>query len=37
MLNSALDGKPENVEFEKDSIFELQVPKTCPDIPTEIL
>jgi phosphoenolpyruvate carboxykinase (ATP) len=37
LLNSALDGKLDDVEFETDPIFGLQVPKSCPGVPSEIL
>jgi phosphoenolpyruvate carboxykinase (ATP) len=37
MLNAALDGKLDNVEYTTDPIFGFYVPKTCPDIPPEVL
>lgn len=37
MINAALDGKLESVEYEKDPIFGLMMPKVCPDVPSEIL
>jgi phosphoenolpyruvate carboxykinase (ATP) len=37
MLNAVLDGKLDNVEYFTDPIFNLQVPKTCEDVPLEIL
>jgi len=32
MLNAALDGKLDDVEFVEDPIFKVQVPQSCPDI-----
>lgn len=37
LLNKALDGSLNNVEFEKDPVFGIQVPKSCPGIPDKIL
>ena len=37
LLNAALSGKLQNVEFHKDPVFGFDVPKTCPGVPTEIL
>lgn len=37
LLNSALEGKLDNVEFEADPVFGLLVPKSCPGVPSEIL
>ncbi|MDD4797891.1 MAG: phosphoenolpyruvate carboxykinase (ATP) [Eubacteriales bacterium] len=37
MLSAALNGQLENVEYELDPIFNVQVPKTCPNVPAEIL
>ncbi len=37
LLNAALDGKLNKVEFTKDPIFGFEVPKTCPDVPSEVL
>ena len=37
MLNAALSGKLNNVEYTTDPIFGFQVPKTCPDVPAEVL
>jgi phosphoenolpyruvate carboxykinase (ATP) len=37
LLNSALEGKLDHVEFEKDPVFGLNVPKQCPGVPSEIL
>ena len=37
MVNAAISGKLDSVEFAKDPVFKLNVPKTCPDVPPEIL
>jgi phosphoenolpyruvate carboxykinase (ATP) len=37
LLNAALDGELEAVEFATDPIFGFQVPRSCPDVPAEIL
>jgi phosphoenolpyruvate carboxykinase (ATP) len=37
MVNSAIDGKLDNVEYEIDPIFKLAIPKECPNVPSELL
>ena len=39
LLNAALDGELDEgkVEFESHPIFNLKMPKSCPDVPAEIL
>ncbi|HRE75122.1 MAG TPA: phosphoenolpyruvate carboxykinase (ATP) [Flavobacteriales bacterium] len=37
MITAALNGSLENEEFETLPVFHLNVPKSCPDVPTEIL
>ena len=37
MVNAALDGELESVEFVRDPVFGLQVPTTCPGVPDEVL
>ena len=37
MLTAALEGKLDNVEYIKDPVFNLMIPTTCPDVPSEIL
>jgi phosphoenolpyruvate carboxykinase (ATP) len=37
MVNAALDGKLQNVQFKKDPLFHLDVPVSCPGVPSEIL
>lgn len=37
MLNAALDGDLEDVEFVKDSRFGFEVPVECPNVPSEVL
>jgi len=37
MLNAALEGKLEDVEFMDDPIFKFQVPQSCPGVPDDVL
>lgn len=37
LLNAALDGKLDNVEYRKDKIFGFEVPLSCPDVPQDVL
>ncbi len=37
LLNAALDGKLDNVEYRKDKLFGFDVPVTCPDVPQDVL
>jgi phosphoenolpyruvate carboxykinase (ATP) len=37
MVNAALNGDLENVEFIYDKLFHLNIPKTCPNVPDDIL
>ncbi|MCH7548888.1 MAG: phosphoenolpyruvate carboxykinase (ATP) [Candidatus Krumholzibacteriota bacterium] len=37
MVNAALEGKLDGVEYVRDPVFGLDVPQTCPDVPSEIL
>ncbi len=37
MVNAALNGDLEKVEYTYDELFHLNVPKTCPGIPNKIL
>jgi phosphoenolpyruvate carboxykinase (ATP) len=37
LLNGALDGKLDNVSYEKDPIFRLEYPTECEGVPSEIL
>lgn len=36
MLNAALEGKLENIEFRKDKVFDFEVPVSCPGIPDDV-
>ncbi len=36
MLNAALEGKLDNVEYRKDKLFGFSIPKTCPGVPDEV-
>jgi phosphoenolpyruvate carboxykinase (ATP) len=37
LLNAALTGKLETVEHYRDPVFGFSVPKTCPDVPENVL
>lgn len=37
LLNAALEGKLNNVEYKKDPIFGFEVPMICPNVPDEVL
>jgi phosphoenolpyruvate carboxykinase (ATP) len=37
MITAALNGKLDNVQFDTHPVFGLQMPTTCPEVPTEIL
>ena len=37
LLNAALEGKLDNVQYRKDKIFGFEVPLTCPDVPDDVL
>ncbi len=37
MVSAVLAGELNDVEYEKDPIFNVNVPKTCPNVPSEIL
>lgn len=37
MVKAAVEGKLRNVEFEKDNNFNVLIPKTVPNVPSEIL
>jgi phosphoenolpyruvate carboxykinase (ATP) len=37
MITAAMNGEFTDVEFQTQPIFELQIPKTCPNVPSEIL
>jgi phosphoenolpyruvate carboxykinase (ATP) len=37
MVNAALNGKLDDVEYVTDPIFGVRVPTSCPDVPGEIL
>lgn len=37
MVSAAIAGYFNDVEFEKDEIFNLNIPKECPNVPSEIL
>jgi phosphoenolpyruvate carboxykinase (ATP) len=37
MLNAALQGKLDGVGYGRDSVFGVEVPAECPDVPKEVL
>jgi phosphoenolpyruvate carboxykinase (ATP) len=37
MLSAALECKLDNVKYQKDPFFNLMVPESCPDVPSEVL
>jgi len=37
LLNAALDGKLDDVEYRTDEVFGFKVPLSCPDVPSDIL
>lgn len=37
MITAALEGKLDNINFEKHPVFGMEVPASCPDVPTEVL
>ena len=37
MIRAALSGELDSVAYEKDSVFNLDVPTACPDVPPEVL
>jgi len=37
LLKAALHGTLDNVEFVNEPVFQLSVPKECPNVPTELL
>lgn len=37
MVRAALNGDLKKVEYEKDPIFKIHIPKSCPNVPNEVL
>ena len=37
LLNAALEGKLDNVEYRSDKLFGYSVPLSCPDVPNDVL
>lgn len=37
MLHAAIDGKLDDVGFQKEPFFNLQIPASCPGVPAEVL
>jgi phosphoenolpyruvate carboxykinase (ATP) len=36
MLNAALEGKLDNIEFRKDKLFGFHIPLSCPNVPEDV-
>jgi phosphoenolpyruvate carboxykinase (ATP) len=37
MLRAAIEGKLDEVEVEIEPVFGFEIPKSCPDVPSEVL
>jgi phosphoenolpyruvate carboxykinase (ATP) len=37
MVRAALAGKLDHVKYERDPIFNVDVPTSCPDVPSDVL
>ena len=37
LLNAALDGSLNEVEYRKDRLFGFEVPRSCPEVPADVL
>jgi phosphoenolpyruvate carboxykinase (ATP) len=37
LLNAALEGKLDHVEYRHDKLFGFEIPLTCPDVPDDVL
>ena len=37
MIDAALSGALDNVEYRRDPIFNLDMPTTCPGVPSDVL
>jgi len=37
MIRAALSGGLDHVRYERDTVFNLDVPTSCPDVPSEVL
>ncbi|MFO7654830.1 MAG: phosphoenolpyruvate carboxykinase (ATP) [Candidatus Krumholzibacteriia bacterium] len=37
LLNAAMEGRLEDVEYREDRLFGFSVPKSCPEVPAEVL
>ncbi len=36
MLNAALEGKLDNIEYRTDELFGFEIPKSCPNVPDDV-
>jgi len=37
LVNAALEGRLDNIQFKRDPVFGLEVPVSAPEVPPEIL
>ena len=37
IVNAALNGELEKTDFKPHPIFQIEIPKTCPEVPTDVL
>ncbi|MCK5799556.1 MAG: phosphoenolpyruvate carboxykinase (ATP), partial [Deltaproteobacteria bacterium] len=37
LLNAALEGELDEVEYREDDLFQFRVPTSCPNVPVEVL
>jgi phosphoenolpyruvate carboxykinase (ATP) len=37
MIRAALGGELDHVAYERDAVFNLEVPRSCPNVPSEVL
>jgi phosphoenolpyruvate carboxykinase (ATP) len=37
MIRAALSGALDAVSYQKDAVFNLDIPQSCPDVPPEVL
>ncbi len=37
MVRAALNGDLKNIEYEQEAVFGLRIPKSCPEVPSELL
>ena len=37
MVTAALNGTFDDVEYKHDEVFNVDIPQTCPNVPSEIM